>query len=76
LDSYFYLFSGLRVQLKSTEFSEFLKFIMETKNNNFWTCVYVAEALVLNNYKIDVDQIFKTELERDGSEKNQMNTIE
>lgn len=49
---------------------------METKNNNFWTCVYVAEALVLNNYKIDVDQIFKTELERDGSEKNQMNTIE
>ena len=55
-------------QPKQAEYSQYLKQTVET-HANFWVRVHAAEALVANNYTVNAEQVFKTELKSDGAEK-------
>ncbi len=61
-------FNEVGAQSNSLQYSEFLEQTAKS-NNSFWVRVHAAEALISNNFSVDVKQLFGNELNGDGEEK-------
>ncbi|MCM4173524.1 hypothetical protein DHD32_18770 [Arenibacter sp. TNZ] len=55
-------------QSEKVDYSGFLKNVVES-DEKFWVRVHAAEALISNNFEVNVKQLFKNELNGDGVEK-------
>lgn len=56
-------------QSEKVDFSGFLKEVVESPDDSFWIRIHAAEALTSNNFTVDVEQLFRNELNGDGAEK-------